>query len=194
MTPSAAARFFDFFSSPSRLVIAVAHVSKWLDSDEEEEEVEDDDVSVNEGDLSGQTRTPVRVLLLRAFPGIGVLKVKPVFPGSGAAFSVAVTGKEIECSEKQSSTKLDNHSKSATSSTYKNCNFRLTKQFFFFFCQFEVKMKEGVLYRKSEFAIEILVFEGGIVEIVIVKLVVMRGSRGRVVVVLVGFFFFFFKE
>lgn len=110
-TPSAEARFFGFFSSPSRLVIAVAHVSKWLDSDEEEEEVEDDDMSVNEGDLSG------RVLLLRAFPGIGVLKVKPVFPGSGAAFSVAVTGKEIACSEKQSSTKLDNHSKSATSST-----------------------------------------------------------------------------
>lgn len=79
------------------------------EEEEEEEEVKVDDVSVKEGDLSGQTRTPVRVRLLLALAGTGVLKAKPVFPGSGGLserLSVTVTvGKETEYSAKESSTK-----------------------------------------------------------------------------------------
>jgi hypothetical protein len=87
--------------------------------EEEEEELEAEDESVKEGDLSsGQTRTPVLVRLLLAFAGTLVLKhgsFNTGFTGSvtfAVGFSVTVTvtvkvpvGKELECSEKESSTK-----------------------------------------------------------------------------------------
>lgn len=62
----------------------------------------------DEGDLSGQTRTPVLVRLLLGFAGTRVLKVKPAFPGSGgfsARLCETVAGKEREYLEKESSMK-----------------------------------------------------------------------------------------
>ena len=78
-------------------------------------ELEDD--SVNEGDARDQTRTLVRVRLLRALAGTGVakqgwLKHKPGVSGSGPfspgwvfAVKAAPAGYAAEYSEKESSTK-----------------------------------------------------------------------------------------
>ena len=93
-------------------------------------ELEEESV-VKEGDPSGQTRTPVRVRLLRALAGTGVLKhgwvVGTGLDGSGFSGAdclglsevVVTVGMGAENSEKESSTKWDSHSKSATSSCKK---------------------------------------------------------------------------
>lgn len=89
-------------------------MSQGLDGDEEEEEeLELEDVSVNEGDPSDQTRPPVRVRLLLALAGTGVLKQG--FSGKGAAWSgrfsvlgfsgMNPAGRDVVNSVKESSTK-----------------------------------------------------------------------------------------
>jgi hypothetical protein len=87
---------------------------------------------VKEGEPIDQTLPPVRVLLLLALAGTGVLKqgfsgIVTIW-GSGAIFSVWFLGFSdetppvparygVENSEKESSTKWDNHSRLANSST-----------------------------------------------------------------------------
>lgn len=78
----------------------------------EDEELELEDDSVNDGDPSDQTRPPVRVRLLLALAGTGVLKQGLRASGSGR-FSVRFlgltaknpTGREVLKPEKESSTK-----------------------------------------------------------------------------------------
>lgn len=107
-SPSGEVLFFAFFSGG---FVSEQHCSKCEEEEEEEEEDEVEDESAKEGDLSGQTRTPVLVRLLLALAGTGVLKQGVVenenrVSGSGAfaaRFSVMVPVGNF--SEKESSTK-----------------------------------------------------------------------------------------